>query len=73
MNDYGKMNRSLRRLTIKPLSDQEPGTVQDHGTRKEMKDHEDLIKKGKLQTWIAIWIALLTLIIIFSFWPTIHR
>ena len=54
MNSYGKMKNSLRAMSVRKFSDKEPATVQDYGTRKEMKENEQNIQKGLCYIQIAI-------------------
>ena len=55
-------------MSVRKLSDKEPATVQDYGTRREMKENEQNIQKGFCYIQIAIGITLVTLIGVVAGW-----
>ena len=62
------MQRSLRAMSVRKFSNKEPTQLQEFGTRKEIKENEALIKKGKRNIRIAVGISIVTLIITVSVW-----
>ena len=68
MSGYNRKQNSVRAMSLKRLSDKEPATVQDYGTRKEMKENEQNIQKGFFYIQIAIAITLVTFIGVVAGW-----
>ena len=67
MSSLGKIRRSIR-----PKS-KVPDQVQDYGTRKEMKDNEASIRKGKRTLKVSIGLALLALAASVAVWPIMYK
>ena len=67
------MRNSIRAMSVRNFSDKEPATVQDYGTRREMKENEQNIQKGFCYIQIAIGITLLTLIGVVAGWYPMHE
>ena len=72
MSSYSRNQNSFHAMSLKKFSDKEPATVQDYGTRKEMKENEQKIKKGFCHIRIAIGITLVTLIVVVAGWGPIR-
>ena len=60
-------------MSVRKFSDKEPATVQDYGTRKEMKENEQNIQKGLCYIQIAIGITFVTLIGVAVGWPVMYQ
>ena len=60
-------------MSVRKFSDKEPATVQDYGTRKEMKENEQNIQKGLCYIQIAIGITFVTLIGVAIGWPLMYQ
>ena len=60
-------------MSVRKFSDKEPATVQDYGTRKEMKENEQNIQKGLCYIQIAIGITFVTLIGVAVGWPLMYQ
>ena len=69
MSRYGKM----KSLSVKKFSDKEPAAIQNFETRKELKENEEIIRKGHVKTWIAISIASFALLVTIAGWPIIQK
>merc|ERR1712038_604855 len=73
VNSYGRVKNPLRAMSVRKFSDKEPATVQDYGTRKEMKENEQNIQKGLCYIQIAIGITFVTLLGVGVGWPLIYQ
>ena len=73
ISSYSRNQNSVRAMSLKKFSDKEPATVQDYGTRKEMKENEQKIKKGFCHIQIAIGITLVTLIVVVVGWVPMYE
>lgn len=73
MSSYRRNQNSSRDMSLKKFSDKEPATVQDYGTRKEMKENEQNIKKGLCYIQIAIGITLVTLMVVVVGWGPMYE
>ena len=73
MSSYSRNQNSFHAMSLKKFSDKEPATVQDYGTRKEMKENEQNIKKGFCHIQIAIGITLVTLIVVAAGWGPMYE
>ena len=60
-------------MSVRKFSDKEPATVQDYGTRKEMKENDQNIQKGLCHIQIAIGITLVTLIVVVAGWGPMYE
>ena len=60
-------------MSVRKFSDKEPATVQDYGTRKEMKENDQNIQKGLCHIQIAIGITFVTLIGVGVGWPLMYQ
>ena len=73
MSSYSRNQTSFRAMSLKKFTDKEPETVQDYGTRKEMRENEQNIKKGFCHIQIAIGITLVTLIVVVVGWGPMYE
>ena len=71
--ELSTMQRTLKAMSVKNFSDKEPTQIQEFGTRKEIKENEALINKGKRNIRIAVFISVVTLIITVSVWVPISK
>ena len=65
--------RSNRAKSVRNFADNEPTQIQEFGTRKEIKENEALIKKGKRNIRIAVCISVVTLLITVAVWVPIGK